>query len=523
MLTRVQSDVVEAHVRLGQASLGNPPSTFLYGPSGSGRRMAVQALAEQLRLELVEVNVGGAPHLVRQALFGLDSPSGSDGVLGGVESADETIVLYLSGLESVDPTLHQELHRVVSAGKYVDGSGQTASVFPGAWIVGGLEVVGNGRKSVHVDQQHWLCTAFRHSFAVSVCDDPKSLWQIFVSTAEEFGREIDAGSRDEILALVRRAPDGLRAVKRWVTNACVGSESGVPISHEELLAQVFSELAPCLSGLKYRGEEVTLTAFSAWADQFGSQKSYALMIVRAIAESYFIDAREFHQALDAIIKGFNIQPFSRVVFCKWQAEGKSAPRIAHTLRTQANWRVEGESVDLSQECPGSELDASEEYDLIIVDDFVGSGDTLGALFDGEDAPVARLLRALPRARLRVGVIAGFIGALQRVMELGSEFGDRVHIVPARVLDEADRCFTEESRICVGSNEQEELKSFCLGAAKSYFPGLRSKHRLGFNGVGALVVFGDTVPNNSLPILWHDTDKWRPLFPASGLPASIDGG
>jgi hypothetical protein len=93
--------------------------------------------------------------------------------------------------------------------------------------------------------------------------------------------------------------------------------------------------------------------------------------------------------------------------------------------------------------------------------------------------------------------------------------------PYRVFDEEDRCFSNNSRIFPDPEEREGFQRFCIEVASKYFPGLKGENRIGFNGVASLVVFADTVPNNSLPILWYDSSKWKPLFPASGLPGSQD--
>jgi hypothetical protein len=59
-----------------------------------------------------------------------------------------------------------------------------------------------------------------------------------------------------------------------------------------------------------------------------------------------------------------------------------------------------------------------------------------------------------------------------------------------------------------------MKSFCETVGKDY--GFHPKLWLGYEDSQALIVFPDTVPNNSLPILWHDQGRWKPLLPASGI-------
>jgi hypothetical protein len=151
----------------------------------------------------------------------------------------------------------------------------------------------------------------------------------------------------------------------------------------------------------------------------------------------------------------------------------------------------------------------------LVDDFVGSGMTLSSICERS---LPQLLAASPRSEVLVVVVVGFEVGLRAVMDKVRQWGDRVRLVPGRVLSDHDRCFTPESTILKTTEARDDMETACRIIAKENYPGLLRKGRhLGFAKVGSLVVFSDTVPNNSLPVLWHDSGSWKPLFPASGLP------
>ncbi len=94
--------------------------------------------------------------------------------------------------------------------------------------------------------------------------------------------------------------------------------------------------------------------------------------------------------------------------------------------------------------------------------------------------------------------------------------DRVKMDVFFLFGEEDTCFHDNSRILTRTQVRVSFRSFCLTVADNYFTSLCGTFRLGYGGLGALVVFSNTVPNNSLPLLWYDQSKWIPLFPASGL-------
>jgi hypothetical protein len=89
---------------------------------------------------------------------------------------------------------------------------------------------------------------------------------------------------------------------------------------------------------------------------------------------------------------------------------------------------------------------------------------------------------------------------------------------SHLFKDEDRCFVKGSRVFPDAALSDRVRQFCIQTAEKHYPSLPPNMRLGHNQLGALAVFFDTVPNNSLPILWHDEGTWQPLFPASGLPA-----
>jgi hypothetical protein len=75
-------------------------------------------------------------------------------------------------------------------------------------------------------------------------------------------------------------------------------------------------------------------------------------------------------------------------------------------------------------------------------------------------------------------------------------------------------FSEDTSFWTSPHDKEEAKALCvdLGAA------IYHDAPLGFGNQGLLIVFPDTCPNNTLPILHSDGGsatggaKWVPLFP-----------
>jgi hypothetical protein len=240
--------------------------------------------------------------------------------------------------------------------------------------------------------------------------------------------------------------------------------------------------------------------------------------VRWIASTYFIDDREYFRAIEVLIERSGIPRRTNVIFCRWQSEGQSGPRVANQVKNRAHWRiVAGNDIDLTRdEAQWPRLDADAKHQLVLVDDFVGSGRTISKLFVGEAAPVPRLLRQLPNARMWIGIIAGYENAFSEAISNFGEYASRIRITPYKLLTEQDKCFSDTSRILQNPNIRAQVKAFCLQTAEKHYPKLPQGMRLGFNESGALIVFYDTVPNNSLPIIWHNEGSWYPLFPASGL-------
>jgi len=506
--------------------VANPPSCLIHGPTGAGKRTVVRCLSEVVGIPFAEINVSDEPDFVRQRLFGSreEAESAPESAFAPGEcGAENGAILFLSGFENLHGSLLQDIQQLLTARSYIDATGYRWKLAASTWVIASLRLIESVTPSVRLPLDHWLCATFDHVVKLDSCERIEGFRTICHSLAAQHGCALESEIDNECYQLMQHAPGRLHSVRRWIANAALSCEEGGVISREDLLREMSGDIKVMLRRLTFRGHVVEIEAYEKWAQQFGDRKHIAYHIVRCICDSYYISSAEYHRAVQHIVQRFGIPRRASVTFCKWQAEGRSAPRVAHVMKNQAYWRVEDDTdIKLSGDRDDlAMLNPSQEHFLIVVDDFVGSGGTLSRLFEGADAPIPRLLESLPLARVFIGIVAGFRDAFQKIIErLGDDRG-RVILVPYKVFDEEDRCFSETSRIFPNAAERDELRDFCIAIARDHFPGLRGRHRLGYSGTAALVVFPDTVPNNSLPVLWYDSSSWHPLFPASGLPSVMD--
>lgn len=521
---------------------GHLPSLLIHGPRGVGKRTVVAEMARRLGLRFLEVNVSDAPEFVRSRLFGAEAEaeraSGADTSRGTIADSgsetpgtaefvapgelglEEDKLVYLADFDRADKSLFQCFQQLVNGRAYVDACGNRWRISDYTWVVAGLNYADDFLFPSTVDLDHWVCASFEERLPLGSPQDDSEIALIGEAILTEYGCSAEPCVYEGLLEMIEGTPDRLHALKRWFADAVVRSGKGTSVRKAVLERAITNDLKTLFPRLRYRGIPLSESNFERWAEQFEGWRSIAAHIIREIAQRYYITEREYFAALNELASRSGIPVRGRVFFIKWQGLGESAFRVAHQLKNIAHWRVEEMELDLNKPESGwPALDAEKEHQFVVVDDFVGTGKTITPLFVGETAPVQCLLSRLPKARLFVGIIAGFENALLEVAASVRRYGDRVIFVPHKVFHESDRCFHETSRIFPQERRRERFRDFCDSIAQRHYPSLPTSFRLGFGGIGGLVVFPDTVPNNSIPILWHNTGTWFPVFPASGLPES----
>lgn len=521
----MQLRLIEQLSTVAGAQRGFLPSTLLIGPRGSGKRTIARGTAERLGIEFVEVPLSAPASGVLDQLRGTvrDAEDATErGDLPGQVGCSGPTLLYLTGLENAEISVLQFLQRACGVRKYHDANGGSWRLSDELWIVCGLTFPASTPGTI--TPEHWVVTSFNERLNIDAPRSAVDLLHVFGGVVSERNKSANLDpSIGTTLATTVSRQDNLHAVRRWAEWVSRRYPDVTP-STQMLQEAIAEDLHSILPRIEYRGKPLSPQAFESWATQFPDDiQSVPMQLVRLIADHYYIGTNRYFEALERLIQETGVQSNDQVVFCRWQCLGRSAPRVAHDLKNQGHWRAAKElDLDADQEDWPNLAAGKKGLWIILADDFVGSGGTMSRLFHNPTGTSAidKILRYFPTAKVRILIVAGFEVGLRRIQDSLAAHRERVALSVGYVLKELDQCFTVGNRIFPDSIQCDRFRQFCLGVAETHYPRLPNEMRLGHSAIGALTVFFDTVPNNSLPILWHNEGTWVPLFPASGLLASL---
>ena len=179
---------------------------------------------------------------------------------------------------------------------------------------------------------------------------------------------------------------------------------------------------------------------------------------------------------------------NRIFFVPVGGPGSGASVIARHLRIIG--LPESRIVDL---LALTRLNPADIEVIVFVDDFSGTGGKIKEWWYTNEQIV------LP---INARVVSGILLLNHKARNVLDELFEKVHFV--NFLDESADVFSESS-IAFNEEEKEQLFAACQET------GVSERFVSGWGDCGLLLAYAHGCPNNSLPILWYESEKWESLF------------
>lgn len=264
----------------------------------------------------------------------------------------------------------------------------------------------------------------------------------------------------------------------------------------------------------YRGRPIDADRVRAWLEQFGDEVSQrrafnVLRGVRFVSDGVVRTAfREIHRSLMAgrARTPATKQKFRDVLVTSPDPPGKSGQVYARIYAQETS--THGSNVcDLRQLRDRVAKASSQIQCVVVVDDFVGSGDSLCSRLETLDPAAAALLEERGVVTSIV-VYAATAEGLERVENALERHGLDWEIRAHRTLEESDRVFAPEAQTFDSVAEREATRALFKNVGTALVP----NNPFGWGSGELGIVFESNIPNNALPPLWCAGSSWQPLFP-----------
>jgi hypothetical protein len=245
--------------------------------------------------------------------------------------------------------------------------------------------------------------------------------------------------------------------------------------------------------LKLRGSK-SVEAVEEWLLNFSGdeERKFALKLLKNVRYFDLHATRQWCAALHGRLSRELGEAFNRAVFITFGGPAKSGAAIAR-------YYYAASGVDAQRFRSDRELGSiSSNGAFVLLDDFIGSGSQITRYWE-------RLSAAGKSAEWVCAALLGYKEGVERI-----KAGTGIRVVVNELLTERDKVFSTESSVF----DRAELPAARL-TFESYGNRLFQGHPLGYEDGQALVAFHDSVPNNTLPVIWSERMGWKPIFRRHG--------
>lgn len=264
----------------------------------------------------------------------------------------------------------------------------------------------------------------------------------------------------------------------------------------------------------YKGRRITEDRVRAWLGQFGDNVNQRLMFRILQGLSFYssdLIRAKMKEAHGIVLRGLTTRiergkrKRSDILISYLDSPGKSGSQYAKLYADEndiyyANVVERSRLKEELQRRPGLQA-------FVFIDDFVGSGLTVQEGFYKLDEMCGDVLRDRDLRTFFIAV-CGFEEHQAETEAVLAECNLPINVHICDLLDASAKCFSDSSRIFSGAAERRQARNI----AYQHGVKLVGNAPMGFGDCQATIVFEQTCPDNSLPILWQEAKDWIPLFP-----------
>lgn len=262
-------------------------------------------------------------------------------------------------------------------------------------------------------------------------------------------------------------------------------------SHDALFAEHHTRINALVA--RFQGHQgVDRPCLLHWLSQFESE--HVPLALRILANTNYFTRGNVavlcRQVVELAVTSMDPVARSRILFVLagriWEGNAVVARALRH--------RDIVSSAQIAEFTSLSRMRRGEWEAVVLLKDFAGTGTQLSKWWRDTGEPLVLPLEA----QIIIGVPVLHYRARERLAELG------LSVISALDLHEGDDIFHTQSAL-LSEEERQIVLQYCgrTGASTEFVRG--------YGQSGLLVAFDHGCPNNSIPLLWHDSDSWSALF------------